>query len=1167
MYKFLSTKNRDGILHPIRKLTRVMKITYFLILALVLNVNAKTLGQTVTLKANDITLKDVFAKINSNTGYHFIYHLETINKVQRVSANLKNITLREALNQILVPRGLDYTINENDKSIIVSKNQQAPTRAPIKIKGKIVDETNTPLPGVTIRIKGSGLGAVTAADGSFTIEVADQSAILVIGAIGYETREVSASGTQPLLISLKQSIKKLEDMVVVGYGVQKKSDLTGSIGSIKEKEIEQTKSVSFMEAMQGRLSGVQVSSSSGEPGSAVNVVIRGTNSFNSGTQPLYVIDGVQIDVNNGEAASSGIGSTSLANPLSGISPSDIASIEVLKDASATAIFGSRGANGVVVITTKSGKNNTSTLELNTYAGVSWNPNHIDVLGAQDYANYRLQNGTADGNYAIDLNNDQVFDVVKDLSGVSSRDWQKETLRNALIQSYNISYSGGNAKTNFLVSPSYLYQEGLILNNKYERFGLLMKVNHNATEKLKLGANVNLSHSLGSGVASNGGNDVRNYNGLIQNLILTRPVNAPDPTQLALDPDGGAFSSPVDFAELSYKRSPLTRVLTDVNANYKIINGLNIEARAGAVLTFSKNGEFYPTTVSWGFPTNGLALLNTSNSVNWYQTSTITYNKRFAKHHSITGLLGFEINSYQLESFRWQGQGFDVQSVNPLDNISTAKVLPVPPSTDKQRYIRISEFARLNYSFKGKYLLTATLRNDASSKLALNNKSALFPSVGLAWRVSEEGFMKKQSLVSDLKIRSSFGLTGNERIPAYQSLATLAPVYYSAAGNSSTLGFAPNTIANENLTWETTHAYDVGLDLSLWKDRVTLTADVYLKQTKDLLLQADIPSQSGFMRQYQNLGQIDNRGLELALNTINIKNDNFTWSTNINLTMNRNKVVSLGSVAYIPVTVYGGAITTIGRVISGQPIGTAFGFVYDGIYQIADFTAKNAAGTIINPSTITNANLNNYTYTVNAGIPSMASRAARPGDLKYKDLNGDGVINDNDRKVISNSNPKHYGGFSNNFTYKNFDLGILFNWSYGNEVLNLGRARLEAGQSQFANVTEAYWNNRWTVENPSNEYPRLNGQGKLDVSSYYTEDASFLRLKNVTLGYNLNNAAALKKIGISALRFYVTGTNLQTWTNYSGFDPEVNSYSALLPGVDNISYPRERSFIFGLNLKF
>ncbi|UEG51354.1 TonB-dependent receptor [Mucilaginibacter daejeonensis] len=1149
-----------------------MRITYILLIAFVFNVSARGLAQTLTLRTDNATMKEVFNKIHRSTGYNFIYNVEMISSASKVSVELKNVSLPEALKQILQPYGLSFTINDDDRSIVVIKSTPKAHAPPIQVKGVVTDESKQPLPGVNIRVKGGGVAAVTAANGQYTINVPDDRAVLVFSMVGFETREVQITGNTPLSLVMKQISSRLDDIVVIGYGTQRKSDLTGSVAGIKEKEIQQAKSVSFMEAMQGRLAGVQVTSSSGEPGSAVNVTIRGTNSFNSGTQPLYVIDGVQIDVNNAEAASSGIGSTALTNPLSGINPNDIASIEVLKDASATAIFGSRGANGVILITTKTGKSNTSSLEVNTYGGLAWNPKHIQMLGAQDYASYRLANGTADGNYADDLNNDQLFDVVndrvKDLSGVKSQDWQKEALRTAAVQSYNVSYSGGNAKTNFLTSASYLNQQGLIVNNKYERYGLLMKINHSATDRLKLGTNINLSHALGSGVASNGGNDVRNYNGLIQNLLLTRPVNAPDPTQLALDPDGGAFSNPVDFANLSYKRSPLTRILTDINANYRIINGLNFDTRAGAVMTFSKNGEFYPSTVSWGFPTNGLALLNTSNTINWYQSSTLNYNKRFAKNHSLTALLGFEINSYQQETYRWQGQGFDIQNINPLDNIATANVLPMPASTDKQRYIRLSEFARINYAYKSKYLLTATLRNDASSKLSADHKSALFPSLGLAWRVSEEGFMKKQSVVSDLKFRGSYGLTGNERIPPYQSLATLSPVYYSNASNTASLGYAPNTIANPNLTWETTYAYDAGLDLSLWKDRISLTADVYLKQTKDLLIQADIPSQSGFMRQYQNLGQIDNKGIELALNTINIRKGSFSWTSNINISMNRNKVVSLGSVSYIPVTVYGGAISTVGRVIVGQPIGTAYGYVSDGIYQLSDFSIiKNSAGATVSPSAVTNNNLNTFTYTVGSGVPTISSRSARPGDLKYKDLNNDGVINDADKTVISNSNPKHYGGISNGFTYKNFDLNVLFNWSYGNDILNLGRSRLEAGQSQFANVTESYWFNRWTVENPSNEYPRLNGQGKLDVSSYYTEDGSYLRLRNVTLGYNINNLRSLKKIGINGLRLYVTGVNLHTWTKYSGFDPEITSYSALLPGVDNISYPRERSVIFGLNIKF
>ena len=1171
MYKFLMTDRGAGILRPSRKMIRVMRITYILLFALAFTVNARGLTQTISLKASNITLKEVFNKLHNATGYNFIYNLEMISNISKVSVDFKNVSLSNALNQLLSPHRLSYIINEDDKSVVLNKADQNGLTPPVPISGIVTDDAKQPLPGVSVQLKGKTVGAVTGRDGRFTINVPDKNAVLIFSMIGYENRELPVQDLQAMTVVLKQTPASLDEIVVVGYGTQLKKDVTGSVGGIKEKEIQQSKSVSFMDAMQGRLSGVQVTTNSGEPGSAVNVIIRGTNSFNSGTQPLYVIDGVQIDINNAEAAASGVGNTALTNPLAGIAPSDIASIEVLKDASATAIFGSRGANGVVVITTKSGKNNSSIVEFSTYGGVAWAPKRIPMIGAQDYANLRFLNGTADAGYAVDVNNDGLFDQVndrvKDMSNIPSKDWQREVLRKAVTQSYNLSVSGGNAKTNFLLSGSYLQQQGLIINNKFERYGMLMKINHNASDRFRIGGNVNLSHALGSGVASNGGNDVRGNNGMIQMLLQTKPVNNPDPTQLASDPDGSSLSSPYDFASLAYKRSPLTRILADLNINYRIMNGLNLDARAGGVMTMSKNGEFYPTTVSWGLATNGLALLNTSNSTNWYQTSTLTYNKRFAKHHSLTALLGFEINSYQLETFRWQGQGFDVQNINPLDNISTAKVLPVPPGTDKQKYIRLSEFARLNYSFKDKYLLTATLRNDASSKLAADNKSALFPSLGLAWRISKENFLKNQRTITDLKLRGSFGLTGNERIPPYQSLAVLTPVYYSLPTNSASLGFAPNTITNPTLTWETTYAYDAGVDLSLWKDRITFTADVYLKQTKDLLLQADIASQSGFMRQYQNLGQVDNKGLELSLNAVIIKKKDFNWSSNFNISLNRNKVVSLGSVNYIPVTVYGGPIANIGRVTVGQPIGTAYGYVFDGIYQMQDFTVKNSAGNPVDPKTITSANFANYTYTTVAGVPVMGSRSSKPGDLKYKDMNNDGVINGNDATVISNSNPKHYGGFSNNFTYKNFELNILFNWSYGNQVMNLGRFRIEGGQVPFASATEEFWNNRWTLQNSSNRYPSQSGQGKAEVSSYYMEDASFLRLKNITLGYNINKSAFLKKLGVNGLRVYVTGTNLHTWTKYGGFDPEINSYSQLLPGVDNISYPRERSVIFGANLKF
>lgn len=1020
----------------------------------------------------------------------------------------------------------------------------------IVIRGTVRDSTG-PMSGVTVRIKDTPAFVLTDKAGTYIIKAPDEKATILFSNVGYFVEERKIGTNRVIDITLRQDVKSLSDVVVVGYGTQRKSDLTGSVSSIKAAELQQSKAVSFMDAMQGRLSGVQVTSSSGEPGAATTVTIRGTNSFNSGTQPLYVIDGVQIDVNNAEAASSGLGNTSQLNPLSGIDPSNIASIEILKDASATAIFGSRGANGVVMVTTKSGKNNTSDLEFNTYAGVSWPSKKFHMLGAQDYAAYRFEaDGPIDTLWSMDSNGDGVLDSPKNMSGVPSHDWQDEVLRKAISQSYNISYSGGNARTNFFTSLGYLNQQGLLRKNLYERYALNLKITHNATNRLRLGTNISASQAIGTGAASNGGDGVRNYNGLIQNFLLYKPVNVPDPGFLALDPDGGAFGSPVDFVNYSYKKSPLTRVMADFSADYRIITGLTLSVRAGAILTYSSNKEFYPSNTSWGLATNGTAILNTSNSTNWYESNTLTWTKRFKKDHTLTAMAGFEVNSYINETFSMVGQGFDVQSINAVDNISSAKVLSQLPTTNKLKYNRVSQFGRVNYSFRDRYLLTATLRNDASSKLGDNHKSALFPSAALAWKISNEEFMQKQTLFTDLKLRTSFGVTGNERIPPYQSLNTTANVYYSSPTGGATLGVAPWVSGNPTLTWETTYQYDAGIDFTLLKDRINITADVYTKNTKDLLLQADIPSQTGYMKQWQNLGQVNNKGLEFSLNTINVRTKKFTWSSNFNITYNRNKIISLGSVKYIPVTITGSAVSAVGRVIVGQPIGTAYGYVSDGVYQLSDF------------------DVNGSTYTLKPGVTSIQGRTVKPGDLKYKDLNGDGKAdNTNDYGIISDSNPKHYGGIANNFKYGNFELNVLLQWSYGNDILNIGRYRYEAGAGYFANLTQEYWNGRWTASNPTNEYAALKGQGKTDVSSYYVEDGSYLRLKNISLSYTLPQTKGLKKMGISGCRFYLTAENLHTWTKYTGFDPEIASYSPLLPGIDNIAYPRSKTITFGLNAKF
>jgi TonB-linked SusC/RagA family outer membrane protein len=1014
------------------------------------------------------------------------------------------------------------------------------------ITGKVVTRNgNAPLGGVNVTIPGKSTKAETDSLGRYSIRIGPADKSLVFSFTGYKTQIAPIDGRSRLDVVMEEAISVLEDVVVIGYGQQKRGDLTGSVSTIKADELARAKSVSFQEAMQGKLAGVQVMSASGEPGAGVNINIRGANSVNAQNQPLYVIDGVQIDVNDSEVARSTFGNTSLLNPLSGINVADIESIEVLKDASATAIFGARGANGVIIVTTKSGKKDASALNLDVYWGISTPSKKMDMLNGHDYAAYRHELNPADPAYGEDSDGDGVPDRPKDFSGLPAYDWQKEVLRPALSQSYNLSYSGGNAKTTFSTSLGYFRQEGLVKENTYERYNFQLKVNHSASDKLKLGTSVNGSYIMNSGPSGNGG--IGSNHGIVQMFILYKPINVAEEGLSTIDPDNLGLSNPNDFIRYARKKNPLVRVMADAFAEYKILRNLNLRASGGAVLTHSTSDQFYPTTTSWGYTPKGLALINNNSSVTYYQTSTLTYNKTFNRHHRIDAMAGAEIYSYTSKDFSIRGEGFDIQSLDATDIIHQAKTITQPATTTKSRSTRMSQFGRVNYAFKNRYLATATLRRDGSSKFGAGNKYAWFPSAALAWKVSDEPFMRNASFISNLKLRTSFGVTGNDRIPPYQALARTANGFYSGV-TTGELGITPSSFANPNLKWETTYQYDAGIDLEVLEGRLAFTVDAYTKQTKDMLLQADIPSQTGYYKQWQNIGRVDNKGLEFAVNSLNIKRDHFTWQTNFNISTNKNKVVSLGSVSFVPVTSLGSMVENVGRVIVGQPIGTGYGYVFDGVYQTEDFD---------NPSP--------GTWVLKPGVVKLQGINVQPGDMKFKDLDGNGEVdNVNDRTIISNSNPQFFGGLTNNFTYRNFDLSIFLHWMYGNDILYVGRYRYEAFQAN--NLTYEYWNNRWTETNPSNQYPSLRGKGKYETSTYLVEDGSFLRLKNITIGYNLPEPA-LKKLKLKGLRFYVTGDNLYVWTKYSGFDPEVNSYNPLLTGMDNISYPRSRTVTVGLNIKY
>lgn len=1023
-----------------------------------------------------------------------------------------------------------------------------PVYTQIKLSGTVFDASNgTSLPGVTIMEQGTKNGTVTDIDGNFSIKVKSEGSVISFSYVGMTPKYVIVDKERVLRVEMELLSKDLNEVVIIGYGETRRRDVVSSQSSLNSQDIKKSKGSSFMEAMQGRVAGVQVTSNSGEPGSDIDITIRGGNSINAGTQPLYIIDDVQIDINQNEI---GVGSYTSANakynPLSGINPNDIESIRVLKDASATAIYGSRGANGVILVTTKSGGGEKTSVDLDVNMGVSSVTKKLNMLKAQDYADYRYAKAPGGSDWGMDTNGDGQPDQPKDVSDYEQHDWQDEILRNAINQSYSLGITtGGNTKTKMSSSFGYFNQEGIVDKNKYERYTARIKASTDIDSKLTLGANVNLSYAKTTGAATTSGENA--YNGVIQGLLLYKPVFATTMADDASNAENYNLTNPITFLNDAYKTVPLTRTITDIFANYKILKNLTLRVSGGGTLTESKGEEWYPSTTSWGYTKKGLAAINETNTFSWQTSNTLTYAKFFKKKHYINVIVGFELGEYTLSSFSVRAEGFEDQNYIPVFDIGQASVYPTKVQSNKERNTRESEFGRLNYTLKDRYLFMTTIRRDGTSKFGENNKYAYFPSGAFAWKIDQESFMRKQRVFNELKLRLSYGVTGNDRITSYRSLSRTDKTYYGANNNSATIGLSPSEVPNPDLKWETTYQMNAGMDIQMFKGRIGLVFDLYKKETKDMLLHADIPSQSGSYRQWQNIGRVDNQGIEIALNTVNVKTKNFTWISNINFNINKNKVKSLGSVSSIPVSVQGGDISEVGRIMVGYPIGSGWGYVYDGIYQQTDF---NADGTLKD------------------GIASFSGVTVKPGDMKFKNLDGDvnNIVDpENDKTVISNSQPDNYGGFNNTFSYKGFDLSIFLQWSYGNDIINIGRYRYE-GYVGTSNTTYDYWENRWTPENPTNKYPALNGKGKTESSSYYVEDGSYLRLKNITFGYNLPSKTC-NKIKIQSLRFYCTAENLATWTNYTGFDPEVSYWNKLITGLDYTSYPRAKLISVGLSVKY
>jgi TonB-linked SusC/RagA family outer membrane protein len=1012
------------------------------------------------------------------------------------------------------------------------------------IKGKVVDEQQQPLPGISIKVKDKPVSTSTNQNGDYILTITDLNTVtLVFSSIGYISQEIKlTAGRTTYNISLKSSNESLDDVIIIGYGTSRKKDLTGSVASVNIKDMQKAPVASFDQALAGRVAGVQVSASDGQPGSDLNIVVRGNNSITQNNSPLYVVDGFPIETN--------------LNTL--LSPSEIESIEVLKDASATAIYGARGANGVIIVTTKKGTVSAPILNFQSSYGVQTAVKKMEVMDAYEFVRYQLDlNPTM--YEPIYLTNGRNLETYRNIQGV---DWQDLLFRNAPMQNYSVSLRGGTAQTKYSASGSLLDQEGIILNGGFKRYQGRLVLDQKINEKAKAGINVNYSsaQSYGTRVGAAQGSPSST---LMYSIWGYRPVTGTDEGEADLidepyDPDVNPSTdlrfNPLLTATNTYNPSRNNTLLANAYIDYNILSNLALRITGGVTTTTINNEVFNNSNTQSGNPISSINGVNGSITKslrnNYLNENTLTYTPEIGKNHSFTALGGFTMQKVDFESSGYTS----IQIPNEVLGISGIDEGIISRGTSsKTTNTLVSVLSRINYSYKSKYLLTASFRADGSSKFYTGNKWSFFPSASAAWRISDEPFLKDVKFISDAKIRGGYGLTGNNRVSdfAYLSSYNITASSGYSYNNAPVQGIIPNDLGTRDLKWETTAQTDIGVDIGLFKNRISLTADYYKKTTRDLLLNASIAPSMGYLAGFKNIGKVSNSGLEFSLNTRNIETKNFSWSSSFNISFNRNKVLQLneGQSNLQTAITWGNFSSAAYVAIPGQPISQFYGYTFDGVYQFNDFDLVGS------------------TYTLKAGVPNngMPRTSIEPGMVKYKDINGDGEVNGSDIGVIGNPNPKHIGGFGNNFAYKNFDLNVFLQWSYGNELMNVNRIEFEGGEARnFLNMFASYAD-RWTPTNPSNTLYKAGGHGPAVYSSRVIEDGSYLRIKTVSLGYNLS-PEVLKRIKIKNLRVFASGQNLLTWTNYSGPDPEVSvRNSALTPGFDLSAYPQARTITFGLNL--
>ena len=1188
MYEEL-TAHRSRLVTFLPKFLMVMKIMFLLIFIAILQVNAKSYGQKATINVKNASLKEVFYELAKQTGYNFIADPNEVKSISNVTVNMKDASITAILYSFLDKDTFDILFATDQNVLIKRKGITAPI-ADIVIKGKVTDSKGVPIPGATVKIKNTSTARITDAEGLYTITVPDVNTILVFTYLGYEPQEKKVGTQKTHNISLKEQAVDMADVVILGYTTQNKKDLTGSITSFNaEKQLKDIPNNSAEQALVGRLAGVQITGSEGSLDAEYRIVIRGGGSITQDNSPLYIIDGIQVD-----------------DGLRNISPQDIERIDVLKDASATAIYGSRGANGVVVITTKSGKVGTSYVNFSMLSGIGTLPATLPVMSPYEFVLYQWERtriaSAGDQTKFASTYFVQTFADIDSFKNVPVVNWQDRVMGNTALQlTTNVGVSGGTANTKYNISFTNNDQKGIVLTSDYGRNLLNAKLEQKVNDKLKVDFvfRYTATRTSGAGISDGGNaqlNGLRNFIKYKPYLNDGEPVDEFDEDYFNETNQGGGLGllNPVAWINAKYRKTQTDVMNFGGNINYNISSALSFRSTAGLTFTDSKIQNFTNVLRSIGNPSTAFSngedkTINQSNVLTFTNTK---FKSKFAKNNPITVLLGQEI--YIVENrdldnrFNLYPRGISAETA--LNQLTQGTVVPGYPISQYNKSTLLSFFGSANYSHKGKYLASFTLRADGSSKFNPGNQWGYFPSAAIAWRLSNEKFIKDLNLVNDAKLRFTYGSSGNNRIPNYYVFPNFTSDQLYGLNNSvTTFGYQPTGLANPDLTWETTISRNLGLDLAFFNNRLNVTIEAYSNRTNDVITRVPVAFTSGYTSQLQNTANTRNTGLEFQFGGSIINGKKFNWNADFNISFNKNKILSLSSGLDSYLQTSGWSNLSVGSdyiVKVGQPVGSMFGYVSDGFYTVNDFNVVPNTGTTLTTFP--------FLYQLKPGVPNPANvfSVAQPGLVKVKDLNGDGVISDEDKTVIGQGLPKYFGGLNQQFSYGNFDASFFVNFQVGNDLINANKIEFTNGylnNNNLSSVMEGRWK---TVDGQGNLIQRVSGttvaglapeilaevnkdaslwQPIRSTPGYFLtssaiENGSFIRLNNVTLGYTFK-ASFLNKIKIQKLRLYGTVNNIAVITNYSGFDPEVNTRRAtgVTPGVDYSAYPRNRSFIFGLNL--